>query len=123
MIAPHNDDLFPYLRWAREHDPVTFHAVLGACLVTRYDTIRAIAADPQQFSSRYSVPTPIDLQPPEFAEILSVVGDATAVAIGLDGQELAEVRAIWQRLPPARPTWTASLPRFSDTRTSLMAGL
>lgn len=98
MIAPHKDDPFPYFRWARDHEPVVFHPALGAYLVTRYETVREVAGDPQRFSSRYSLPIHIDQQPPEVAEILAEVGDATSVLVEADGAEHARLREIWLRM-------------------------
>jgi cytochrome P450 len=98
MIAPHKDDPFPYFRWARDHEPVAFHPVLGAYLVTRYETVRAVAADPELFSSHHSLPLHLEMQPPEVASVLAEVGDATAVLIEADGAEHTELRAVWHRM-------------------------
>lgn len=122
MIAPHKDDPFPYFRWARDHEPVVFHPVLGAYLVTRHETVRMVAADPARFSSRRSLPIHIDMQPPEVAEILAETGDATSVLVEADGAEHKRLRDIWHRMLHGVRV-NRIRPRIAELAVELAAGL
>ncbi|CAM4100163.1 Cytochrome P450 107B1 [Mycobacterium basiliense] len=53
----HAENPFEYFAWARAEAPISYHEMLGAWLITRYDDIVAITSDPTTFSSHDSLPT------------------------------------------------------------------
>ncbi|ASR35642.1 hypothetical protein BAY61_12255 [Prauserella marina] len=96
MVAPHKDEPAPLFRMLRDEEPVAYHPVLDAWLVTRYDTVRAVAADPERFSSRYSTPLHPELQQPEVAEVLAGAHPMGTNIVEADGEEHTGLRAVWQ---------------------------
>jgi cytochrome P450 len=64
MVSPHREDPHLFYRWSRDERPVTFSATIGAYMVTRYEDLKAIVADPDTFSSLPAVPS-VWNNPPE----------------------------------------------------------
>ncbi|MEO3784933.1 cytochrome P450 [Actinocorallia sp. B10E7] len=61
-FGPHLGVMYEMLRQARETTPVFFSEPLQAWCLTRYDDVRAVAADPETFSSKGVFPRPVGLQ-------------------------------------------------------------
>jgi cytochrome P450 len=86
-------DPYPFLRYARENEPVFSSAALGAWCVTRHDDIMEVVTDTDTYSSRDAVPRPRGL-PPETEEVAQWLwSDAPAIAF-LDPPEHTRVRAV-----------------------------
>jgi cytochrome P450 len=86
-------DPYPFLRHARENEPVFFSAALGAWCVTRPNDIMEVVADTDTYSARDAIPRPQGL-PPEAEEVAQWIwADAPSIAF-LDPPEHTRVRAV-----------------------------
>jgi cytochrome P450 len=92
-LGVHAADPYPFLRNAREHEPVFFSTALGAWCVTRPNDIMEVATDTDTYSSRDAFPRPQGL-PPETEEVAQWLwSDVPAITL-MDPPEHTRVRAV-----------------------------
>jgi len=88
-------DPHPFLDWARAESPVFLDEQTGHWVVTRYNTIKAVLADPETYSSVNALDpmTPLDPQVPEILE----AGDfgARPFIVNIDGEDHLERKRIF----------------------------
>lgn len=77
-------DPYPLYRRLRADKPVTFSPEVGAWLVSRYDDVKAVCADPGTFSSR-GLTRPFDEPHPAVAAVLRTGYRMVPIAISTDG--------------------------------------
>ncbi|MEV0800777.1 cytochrome P450 [Kribbella sp. NPDC050281] len=96
----HRNDPYPLFKQLREQFPVAPSQTLGGVqLVTRYDDIERIAADPETFSSVGSLPVPVAGNVPEVIAALPefAVDPDVASGVEVDGARHDRMRATIQR--------------------------
>jgi cytochrome P450 len=91
-FGPHTAVAYEYFAKARSTEPVFFSEPLGAWCVTRYEDIRAVAADPVTFSSARAFPKPTGL-PDEAQRMVDFQLDNSVLTI-LDPPAHGPVRRI-----------------------------
>jgi cytochrome P450 len=69
MMPPHRDDPYPYYRLARMDHSVSYNALLGMWVITRYEDIKSALSDSAHYSSRCAVPG-LAQNPPDVLRIL-----------------------------------------------------
>jgi cytochrome P450 len=99
-FGPHTDTVYRFLHQAREREPIFFCEPLQAWCVTRYDDIKAIAADPETFSSRNAFPKPVGL-PPEAQQAADFLFGNTIVTLGDPPRHTAVRRIVHEGFKPA----------------------
>lgn len=103
FIDPYLADPYPFWERARAAEPVFFSPELNYWVVTRYEDIRSVFADPKTFSAS-NAQTPIQPIAPEVIEYLKAGGLKTRPVISnSDPPEHTRVRKfIWQAFTPKR---------------------
>ncbi len=67
---PFAEDPYPFYALARHQQPVTYCADLDAWLVTRYHDIQQVLLQPETFSSRDTLTSPVTFYPRTFEELI-----------------------------------------------------
>lgn len=93
FVNPQRDDPHPVWETARETAPVAYSQVLGAWVVTRYDLVRTVLADPKTFLNSGST-SPVKPVPAEVAAILQrgLPSGELRSTVSLDGDEHQRIR-------------------------------
>ncbi|WP_460831305.1 cytochrome P450 [Nocardioides hungaricus] len=94
MVAPHRDDPNPFYAWARHEQPVCYAPALNAYVVTRYDDIKSVVADPETFSSANSIGSMWDNQPSEVLEELEALIPEAETLVNTDEPAHTPLRGI-----------------------------
>ena len=94
MISPHREDPHLFYRDARQR-PVTLSPSIGAYMVSRYDDIRTVLADPETFSSAAALPWIYDNPPEVVAELEAGNVPETPMVVNEDEPAHAPVRKLF----------------------------
>lgn len=99
---PFAEDPYPFYARARQEESVTFSPELGAWLVTRYADIQSILLQPDKFSSRNTLASPVIFHPRTLEEIIKGYMPVPIV-LNTDGEDHARFRApLMNAFAPAR---------------------
>jgi cytochrome P450 len=102
LKAPHLENPYPFYARARHEEPVFFSKDLNAWVVTRYDDVRAVVAQPDVFSSKDTLRPVVQFTPETFRELSKGFGFLPNI-INTDGEEHMRFRApLNQAFLPAR---------------------
>jgi cytochrome P450 len=99
---PLAEDPYPFYHQARHEEPIVFCEPLNAWLVTRYKDIQSILLQPEIFSSRDTLASPVTFYP-ETLEALLHGYLPVPIVLNSDGQEHTRFRApLTKAFAPAR---------------------
>lgn len=91
----HQHDPYQIFGRLRDEEPVSYDAKTGLHLVTRYDTVKYVAAHPELFSSAGANPMHPENQPEPLNTILSDIDPMGKSVLEVDGEEHRVNRAVW----------------------------
>ncbi|MCI2422869.1 cytochrome P450 [Saccharopolyspora sp. K220] len=95
-VGKHRDDPWPLFARLATEEPVSWCDWLEAWVVAGYDANRTIMGDPETFSSRYSTPMHVELQPAELRTVLADMDPLGNPIVSSDHWEHRLHRAVWQ---------------------------
>ena len=130
MASPHREDPDLFYRAARARPPA-LSPTLGAYMVTRYEDVAAVLADPETFSSKAALPLIYNSEP-EVVEVLRAGGvPETGSVVNEDEPEHLPIRRVFDAgftgarvralLPLMRDRAESLVDAFSDNRADLVA--
>ncbi|MBZ4418528.1 cytochrome P450 [Myxococcus sp. RHSTA-1-4] len=70
LVSPQLENPHPFYARARREEPVFYSPVLSAWVVTRYEDVSTVLANPGRFSSADSITVGADKLPPEVLQVL-----------------------------------------------------